>query len=125
MQTFFISLYIVKSRKGFDYLEDPKIIFLQAMIERENGNYQKSIELLQKSIKGGNAEEMFEYGKMLYKGIGLEKNQEEAKKYFTLSGKNGCNKYQKFLKKKTKLKNQNHQNQSLIKINLMIKKILI
>lgn len=95
------------------------------MIERENGNYQKSIELLQKSIKGGNAEEMFEYGKMLYKGIGLEKNQEEAKKYFTLSGKNGCNKYQKFLKKKTKLKNQNHQNQSLIKINLMIKKILI
>lgn len=66
------------------------------MIERENWNYPKSIVLLQKSIKGGNAEAMFEYGKMLYKGIGLEKNQEEAKKYFTLSGKNGCNKYQKF-----------------------------
>lgn len=84
--------------KNYEDLNNPEIIFLQAMIAKKEEKYKRSVKLLKKAIKGGCAEAMFEYGKALYLGeCGLEVDKKEAKKYFEEAKNNGCNKGKKFL----------------------------
>lgn len=83
--------------------DNPDILFLQEMIEEKEKNYEKANEILQKLIKKGYSKAMFQYGKRLYLGEGIEEDEEEAKKFFNLSKKGGYTKSDKFLKSSEKV----------------------
>lgn len=102
--------------KNFEYLNSPDIIFLQAMIAKKEEKYKRSVKLLKKAIKGGCAEAMFEYGKVLYLGeCGLDVNKKEAMKYFDEAKGNGCNKGKKFLRQSQQEKQQTKTKQQITK----------
>ncbi|KAK8860565.1 hypothetical protein M9Y10_012230 [Tritrichomonas musculus] len=66
----------------------------EAMIEygqflcKENRN-EEGVELIKKAANEGNAKAMYQYGKMLNEGIFIERNQEEAIKYYEKASKKG------------------------------------
>lgn len=88
-----------KNLEKYNELKNPEIIFLQAMIEKKEENYPKAIKLLKVAIKAGIGEAMFEYGKLLYLGQGIDENKERANHYFKEAKKKDCNKSDKFLSK--------------------------
>ncbi|KAK8897592.1 hypothetical protein M9Y10_015551 [Tritrichomonas musculus] len=51
-------------------------------ISKKKNKYEESIKYFLKSIEGGNAESMYEYGKMLYKGKGQPVDKEKSLEYF-------------------------------------------
>lgn len=81
----------------FDHLHNADVTFLQAMISHSEKDYDTAVKLLKKSIEGQNGEAMFVYGRMLYIGEGVEKNRNEAMKFFKQAKENGCDKSDKFL----------------------------
>lgn len=88
-----------RNLQNYEHLKNPDITFLQAMIEKKEGNYNKTIKLLKRAIKRGCPDAFFEYGKMLYLGEGVEEDKDEAMNYFNQAKEKGCNKIDKFLQK--------------------------
>ncbi|KAK8895154.1 hypothetical protein M9Y10_023596 [Tritrichomonas musculus] len=83
--------------KKYDSLKNNKIIFLQAMIEKKQGNFAKALKLLKISIKAKNGEAMFEYGKFFFYGNGVKRDEKKANYFFKQAKENGCNRCIKFL----------------------------
>ena len=77
--------------------EDSLVFFLYGKIFRKMKDYVNARCYFEKSAKMGNAEVMYEYGKLCNKGLGCEKNEKEGLKFFKMAKKNGFNKCDKFL----------------------------
>lgn len=73
------------------------VLVIQGKIKKKKNEHTKAIKYFQKSSKLGNAEGMYEYGKMLNKGLGCSVNKKEAKRYFEMAKKNGFDKCEKYL----------------------------
>lgn len=95
-----------KNLKNYEDLNNPEIIFLNAMIEKKNEKIGKAVRLLKRAIKGKCGEAMFEYGKMLYIGEDVEEDKKKAMELFERAKKNGCSKSDIFLREKVSKKIQ-------------------
>lgn len=65
------------------------IFLLYGKIKKMSKKYTSALKYFEKASKGGNAQGMYEFGKMLLKGKGTNKNEKKAKKYFEMAKKNG------------------------------------
>lgn len=86
-----------KLLKKYSKSENGDVILLLGKISKKEGNHTKAKKFFEQSSKVGNAESMYEIGKMHYKGIGCTKNEKEATKFFNMAKKNGFDKSDKFL----------------------------
>ncbi|KAK8892813.1 hypothetical protein M9Y10_030061 [Tritrichomonas musculus] len=77
--------------------ENGDVLLLLGKIRKKEGNLSKAKKYFEKASKVGNAESMYEIGKMLYKGVGCTKNVKEATKLFNMAKKSGFDKSDKFL----------------------------
>lgn len=85
----------LKSHDGIVYL-------LYGRVMRKLERFDEARKYFRKGSDNGSNEAMYEYGKMMYRGEGCEKNEEEAKKFFTLAQKNGYYKAYEFIDKQKK-----------------------
>lgn len=76
------------------YLQDNPSMFyyLTGRIQKKEKKYDEAIESFMKSIKEGNGDAKFEYGKMLYKGNGIPVNKSEAINYYKEAIEQKCTK---------------------------------
>lgn len=78
---------------------DGTIYLLYGRVLKKQSKYQEARRYFWKASKEGSSDGMYEYGKMLFKGEGGERNIEDAHRFFNLSKKNGCFKaYEYFMK---------------------------
>lgn len=77
--------------------ENPEVYHYYGLVNKKEKNYNESVKYFEKAARGGYPKSMYEYGKMLYRGNGCEKNVEEAKKFFTMAKNNNFNKGDTFL----------------------------
>ena len=64
-----------KYLKKYFEKKNPNVDVLYGIICEKEKNYNEAIQLFEKASKAGNVEAMFEYGKMLYEGKGIEKDE--------------------------------------------------
>lgn len=79
--------------------ENSSILYLYGKVNKKESNFADAKKYFEKASKLGSPEAMYEYGKLLYKGQGCTKNENEAQKYFTLAKNNGIKKSDKYLSK--------------------------
>ena len=58
---------------------------LYGKMNKKEKKYEKARNFFEKSIKEGNSESMYQYGKMYIKGQGIEKNEKEGIKFIKMS----------------------------------------
>ena len=93
-----------KAKKYLESHLDTKnsnILLLYGKALKKDEQFEDAKQFFLKSSKSGNGEAMYEYGKLLYKGQGCQKDEKEALKFFEMSKKNKCNKSDNFLTKRT------------------------
>ena len=81
---------------------DGTIYLLYGRVMRKFEQFDLAMKYFRKGSNQGNNEAMYEYGKMMYRGEGCEKNLEEANAYFDLAKKNGNYKAYEFIFKQQK-----------------------
>lgn len=85
--------------------DDPKVSLMYGKILKKEEKFEDAMRYFEMAAKAGNKDAMYECGKLLYKGVGCTKNEKEAKKYFAIAKRNGCEKSDKFLSKHEKNSN--------------------
>lgn len=88
--------------KRFLKKNDATVFYLYGKIMKKEGKYRESITYFKKSSKLGNAEAMYELGKLFLFGKGIAQDENQAMKYFIMSKKKGYQKSDKYLPKNTK-----------------------
>ena len=73
---------------------------------KKEGDTEAAKKYFEKAAKSGNAEAMYELGKLYYKGLGCSKSEKDAMRYFTMAKKNGFSKSDNFLLKHKKQDNE-------------------
>ena len=73
-------------------IDEKNKIVLKALIYKANKKYSKAVKYFEKGIKLNDLESMYEYGKLLFIGQGIKKNDNKAFEYFNLSSKKGFQK---------------------------------
>lgn len=77
--------------------QDTRLLLLKGIINRKMNRYSEAAYYLSEGIHMGDSECMYQYGKMLFIGEGIKKDQKEAKKYFELSKEKGFKKGEYFI----------------------------
>ncbi|KAK8895215.1 hypothetical protein M9Y10_023657 [Tritrichomonas musculus] len=93
------------------------LLYGYAMIKKPNYKVARKCFLL--AIEKGNAEAMYQYGKMLYKGEGIDRDEKVAIEYFEKAKLKGYQKVDTFLDKQNK-EESNKNVQNLIDIIFMV-----
>lgn len=93
------------------------LLYGYAMIKKPNYKVARKCFLL--AIEKGNAESMYQYGKMLYKGEGIDRDEKAAIEYFEKAKLKGYQKFDTFLDKQNK-EESNKNVQNLIDIIFMV-----
>lgn len=81
---------------------DGTVYLLYGRVNRKLENFDVAQRYFKKGANLGNSDAMYEYGKMMYRGEGCDKNEEEANVYFDLAKKNGNYKAYEFVFKQQK-----------------------
>ena len=76
--------------------ENSEIDLLNGLIKKKTKDYEKAFKYFEMASKTGNADAQYEFGKLLYKGLGCKENKKEAMKFFKMSKLNGNNKSDNF-----------------------------
>jgi tetratricopeptide (TPR) repeat protein len=61
-------------------------------------NLQTAASYYRRSSEKGNIDAQYNYGRVLFFGLGIEKNEKEARRWIKMSAKGGCKEAQKLLK---------------------------
>lgn len=76
---------IQKARELIEkHFKNEKSIYLLycGKIKKKENNFNEEKSFFEQSMNEGNADAMYEYGKLLFKGKGIDMNKEEAIKYY-------------------------------------------
>ncbi len=71
--------------------------YSDAFIAAEAGNYQRAATLMTPLAKDGNAQAQFNLALMYHGGLGVERNEEEAVRWYHRAARSGSKQAQEFL----------------------------
>ena len=93
-----IPLNLKKAKERLDSIErNGEYYMLYRKLMRKERDYENAKKYFNKAIKRGNAETMYNYGKMILYGEGSNSSKEKSYKYFEMAERNNYQKANDFL----------------------------